>query len=195
MKTCSRCGLSKPADAEHFPAHRQKRDGLAPHCKVCIRAWDRARRPRATPAREVPFTNAERKRRYRERHPERVKAAAARRDRSYFSRYATQRYRTDPLHAMIVRLRERTRKALAGRKPETTRQLLGCTTEEFRVWIEQQFAPGMTWENRAEWELDHKRPLASFDLNDPAQRAEACRYTNLQPLWRADNRKKGAKWL
>lgn len=46
-----------------------------------------------------------------------------------------------------------------------------------------------------EWEIDHKRPLASFDLTDEAQLREAAHYTNLQPLWRLDNRKKGAKWL
>lgn len=55
--------------------------------------------------------------------------------------------------------------------------------------------PGMSWENRSEWELDHKHPLSRFDLSDPAQRARACHYTNIQPLWRSDNRRKGAKCL
>ena len=64
-----------------------------------------------------------------------------------------------------------------------------------RAGLERQFAPGMTWENRNEWELDHKRPPAGFDLSDPRQRAEACHYTNIQPLWRVDNRRKGAKCL
>lgn len=68
-------------------------------------------------------------------------------------------------------------------------------TEEFRAWLEARFLPGMSWDNRGEWELDHKRPVASFDLTDPAQLAAAMHYTNLQPLWRSDNRRKGAKCL
>lgn len=196
-KTCSRCRACKPATTEFFGRMAAKRDGLAPHCKGCAAAYDLARKPRSTDRRKgvVRYTLAERKKRYRAAHPERVAAAEAQRDKKYFTRYGRERYRNDPMHAMIVRLRERTRKALKGRKPETTRQLLGCTTEEFRVWLEAHFLPGMSWENRSEWELDHKRPLSKFDLSDPAQRAQACHYTNIQPLWRADNRRKGAKCL
>lgn len=196
MKTCSRCGEAKPATAEHFPAHKQKRDGLAPHCKPCIRAWDRARRPRTTPAREVPLTNAERKKRYRDRHPERVKAENATRDKANLRRWMNERYLNDPAFNMLVRLRVRTRKALLGKsKSVATRELIGCTTDELCAWIEKQFLPGMSWGNMSEWEIDHKRPLATFDLTDEAQLREAAHYTNLQPLWRVDNRKKGAKWL
>ena len=54
----------------------------------------------------------------------------------------------------------------------------------------------MAWENKGlhGWETDHIKPLAAFDLTDPAQVAAACHYTNLQPLWRRDNITKGAKY-
>ena len=197
MKTCSRCAEAKPATTEFFGRMIAKRDGLAPHCKVCAASYDLKRKPRLTDRRKgvVRYTLAERKKRYRAAHPERIAEEVARRDPAYFRRYTAERYWNDPMHAMICRLRERTRKALKGRKPETTRQLLGCTTEEFRAWLEAHFLPGMSWENRSEWELDHKRPLSKFDLREPAQRAQACHYTNIQPLWRSDNRRKGAKCL
>lgn len=196
MKTCSRCSESKPAMVEFFGRQAAKRDGLSPHCRACAARYDLRRKPRSTDRRKgaVRYSGAQRKKRYRAAHPDRVAAEAARRDCSYFTRYNAERYRNDPDHAMICRLRGRTYKALQGRKSETTRQLLGCTSEEFRAWIERHFTAGMSWENRSEWELDHKRPLASFDLNDPAQRAVACHFTNIQPLWRRDNRVKGAKW-
>jgi hypothetical protein len=43
--------------------------------------------------------------------------------------------------------------------------------------------------------LDHIRPLKSFDLSDSGQLADACHFSNLQPLCAADNLKKGHRWL
>ncbi len=55
----------------------------------------------------------------------------------------------------------------------------------------------MTWENWGwggdKWHVDHIIPLASFDLNDPVQLLRANHYTNLQPLWQAENLAKGAR--
>lgn len=41
--------------------------------------------------------------------------------------------------------------------------------------------------------IDHIKPLASFDLTDRSQFLEACHYTNLQPLWSEDNIEKSNK--
>ena len=51
-------------------------------------------------------------------------------------------------------------------------------------------APDMTWESI---DLDHVRPLKSFDLTNPEKLKEACQYTNIQPLLKSDNRKKRIK--
>lgn len=61
--------------------------------------------------------------------------------------------------------------------------------------LEAKFAPGMTWDNYGVdgWHIDHIMPLAAFDLTDEQQRQQACHYTNLQPLWAAENLAKGAK--
>ena len=53
----------------------------------------------------------------------------------------------------------------------------------------------MTWENYGEWEVDHILPCASFDLEQPEAQRQCFHYTNLQPLWKADNRSKGAEVL
>jgi hypothetical protein len=52
----------------------------------------------------------------------------------------------------------------------------------------------MTWENRSKWHVDHIRPCASFNLFDPAQQAACFHFSNLQPLWAADNIRKSDKW-
>lgn len=71
--------------------------------------------------------------------------------------------------------------------------LLGCTLDEFSRYIEAKFEEGMNFDNLGEWEVDHIRPLASFDLTDDKQRAEACHYTNTRPRWKRDNRGSVAK--
>jgi len=61
--------------------------------------------------------------------------------------------------------------------------------------LESQLKLGMSWSNYGQWHIDHIRPLSSFDLSDLEQLKQACHYTNLQPLWAADNLKKGNRLL
>ena len=70
---------------------------------------------------------------------------------------------------------------------------LGCSIPEFMIYIESLFQPGMSWDNRRTWHIDHVIPLAAFDLTDPEQFKQACHYTNLQPLWATENLRKSAK--
>lgn len=79
-------------------------------------------------------------------------------------------------------------------KAARTAELVGCSWEFLVKHIEAQFLPGMTWENRAAWHIDHIRPCASFYLTDPAQQRLCFHYTNLRPLWAADNIRKGARY-
>lgn len=80
---------------------------------------------------------------------------------------------------------------------------LGCSIEEFKLYIEAKFEPWMTWDNfgvykvggERKWHLDHIKPLASFDLTDDEQLKEAVNYKNYQPLCAIENIKKGAKSL
>lgn len=76
-------------------------------------------------------------------------------------------------------------------------QYIGCSTEDLKRHLENQFRSGMTWENwgRGGWHIDHVLPVSSFDLSDPEQFFKAFHYTNLQPLWERENLSKGSKIL
>ena len=74
-------------------------------------------------------------------------------------------------------------------------KLLGCSIEECKQYIEQQFKEGMEWSNHGEyWELDHIRPCASFDLTKIEEQEKCFHFSNLQPLTVFENRSKGDKY-
>lgn len=71
---------------------------------------------------------------------------------------------------------------------------VGCTTTQLANHLASMFRDGMTVDNHGTvWEIDHIRPLCSFDLTDEKQLQEACHYSNLQPLLIKENRKKWGK--
>jgi hypothetical protein len=71
---------------------------------------------------------------------------------------------------------------------------LGCTLEKLKEHLESQFVEGMSWDNHGKWHVDHIRPVSSFVLGDIEDLKKCCHYTNLQPLWAADNLSKRADW-
>lgn len=104
--------------------------------------------------------------------------------------YSRVRRKTDIQFALADRLRATMSRALRRqftRKSARTFDLIGCSPAELRALIESLFLPGMSWTNRALWHVDHKRPLAAFDLTDPSQQRLAFHFSNLQPLWAHDN--------
>jgi len=72
-------------------------------------------------------------------------------------------------------------------------ELVGASISEARKHLEYQFKDGMTWKNHGEWHIDHRRPLASFNLLEKEGQKKAFHYTNLQPLWATENLSKGAR--
>lgn len=110
---------------------------------------------------------------------------------------SAHRYRTDVHFRLGMILRGRLLNAIKRQQATKTFQshvrLLGCTIDQARKHIESQFEPWMTWENHGfrSWHIDHIKPLSAFDLTDPEQVAEACHYTNLQPLDWQENLSKG----
>lgn len=67
--------------------------------------------------------------------------------------------------------------------------LLGCSILEFKQYIESLWSPGMSWVNHTlhGWHIDHIKPVNIFDLTDPEQQKQCFHYSNLRPLWAADN--------
>lgn len=78
-----------------------------------------------------------------------------------------------------------------GNKKENFQELIGCTTDFLKTYLEKLFKEGMNWENYgARWHIDHIIPCCKFDLTIKQQRIECFNYKNLQPLFAEDNLKK-----
>lgn len=46
------------------------------------------------------------------------------------------------------------------KKNSKTETILGCSYEEFKLFIESKFQDGMTWDNKGDWHLDHIIPIS-----------------------------------
>jgi len=93
-----------------------------------------------------------------------------------------------------VRLREiLRRRILVALKPKnfikksSTIEIIGCSLEDARKHIENQFKQGMSWDNHGfnTWHIDHIIPLAFAKTEDELYKL--LHYTNLQPLWAKEN--------
>ena len=105
-----------------------------------------------------------------------------------------KRRKQDPLFKLQDSIRSLILASFARRswsKRTKTYKLLGCTFEELQAHLAKQFKPGMSWENHGAWHIDHIRPLASARSQEEFE--ALLHYTNLQPLWAAENIKKGSK--
>jgi hypothetical protein len=109
-------------------------------------------------------------------------------------KYNYNKLKTDIQYKLRSNLRSRLNRAITnGYKAGSAVKDLGCSIDEFKIYLESKFLPGMSWDNwsRDGWHIDHIKPLSSFDLKSREQLLEACHYTNLQPLWAEENLSKG----
>lgn len=202
---CCRCGAEWPRTPEHFRFKPNNVDKMSGTCRACdrkrISAWNDANRERRNETRRLwRLANPEKCRAQTERQLAKGRASrgyvrSTPEQKAEMRRAAKRRYYAKSLKARLLRrVRNRVLKAVGGKMAlGRTLHWLGCTPADLVAHLEAQFQPGMTWENRGEWHIDHIRPLASFDLTDREQVRAASHYTNLQPLWAADNQAKGAR--
>jgi hypothetical protein len=203
-------------DEERREAHlKRKREYYAAHKDQWQRYGQRpevAQRRRENMTPEQRQRSRERANQWRLANPERKRQASL----DWYARTRAERHEYERQRRPQVRERERARlatdaqflirkrlgsrlavalRAVGCRKSYSITKLIGCPLLELKSYLESRFLPGMSWENRSEWHIDHIRPCASFDLTDLEQQRACFHYTNLQPLWAADNHRKGAKVL
>lgn len=173
---CKRCQAEHPLTTEHW-----YRIDKGPQCKVS-KAED-AKNRRALKGPEMDAKILEWRNKNKDRHL------------SYMRSWRKNQYENNPRYKLVHNLRNRLRLAIRGKtKPGSTIDLLGCSIEECKIYLELKFRDGMTWGSYGRvWEVDHIIPLANYDVTQVDIAKKLFHYTNLQPLLVSENRKKSNK--
>lgn len=112
----------------------------------------------------------------------------------YFRDYMKD-YRKRPIWKMINHMSGSMKRVLRGASDSYSAKKLGYTSKDLKDHIESQFKPGMSWDNYGEWEIDHKIPIKWYFDNGIQDPKVVNALGNLQPLWKSENRSKGAKLM
>ena len=199
-KICSKCSIEQNVCEYH--KDNTKKDGLRPECKSCKKKflednksiiserqkgyYEKHKEQRLNHSKEYYQKNKSQKQTYSLKYYEENK--------SKINTYRKFRKKTDPIYKLRVGMSIRLNHFLKTknlRKNNTTFNIIGCTPEELKKYLESLFTENMTWDNHGlfGWHIDHKIPLSSATTEDEIYKL--CHYTNLQPLWSKDNLSKG----
>lgn len=116
--------------------------------------------------------------------------------REYDVKRKRKKEKESPVHGTIQNLRSHIRKIRRGKgftKKSNLSKVIGISWDEFKIYFESKFQDGMTWDNHGLWEYDHIIPVSSAKTIDEVEKL--FHYSNLQPLWKEDNRLKSNKIL
>lgn len=112
--------------------------------------------------------------------------------RSCQNKRSNERRKNDPLFRLYKMISSRIYHSLKEKgytKDSKTQKILGCSFEDFKKHIEDQFEPWMNWENHGKriisernvsWDLDHIIPISSATTEEEVIKLN--HYTNFQPL-------------
>ncbi len=167
---CNRCNLDK--SSQLFRTNKRSTTG---YFKTCMECWK--------PSEITTERRREYEKRYASKHPEKIK------EKNRKQGQKLQRKIKD-------RLRSRITSALSCinyKKIDKTINYLGCSLDYLKKWFEYQFSDEISWNNYAEWHIDHVNPCESFDLTKPEEQAKCFNWSNLRPCLIKENLTKGAK--
>ncbi len=111
--------------------------------------------------------------------------------------YNKNKIKTDDLYKIKKNIRSLVSNSISGfgkKKNTKTAEILGCSFEEFKTYLESKFESWMSWDNYGKyngqlnfgWDLDHIIPISSAKTEEAV--ISLNHYTNFQPLCSYINR-------
>lgn len=187
-KICSRC--KEEQNICEFNKSSRNKSGLRAECKKCQIKYYRN---------NDEIIKKRRKERYLENNVKELN-----RNKIYYNRNKTiiiENLKIKRITNHTFRLKNNIRSRLIQflksynlHKDNKTFDIVGCSPEFLKEYLEQKFTEGMSWNLVGQHiHIDHIIPLSSAKTEEEVYKL--CHYTNLQPLWAEDNLKKGSKIL
>jgi hypothetical protein len=97
------------------------------------------------------------------------------------------------LRTQVARIQRELKKVQLKVTACQCRDLLGVlSADDLWAKLEGCLGEGMTEDNYGQWHVDHKVPVAMFDLTQDTQRTRCFHHTNMTPMWACDNLAKGS---
>ncbi len=201
LKKCTCCGKEKPLNM--FSNLKKSIDGKYYYCKDCKKEKSKKYYQSEKGIKynkEYRETNKEYKKQYNKEYKKTKKYKEYKKQwkkenkkhlKEKYNKYIINRRKIDLLfklkHSIGVLIRQSI-KNKGYKKNSKTIDILGCTFEEFKQYLEQQFESWMNWNNYGKyngeysygWDIDHIIPLASAKTEEDILKLN--HYTNLQPL-------------
>jgi hypothetical protein len=115
-------------------------------------------------------------------------------NKNKFNDYYITKYHSDISYKIGKLLRRRVYDYITNKNIKITKTLdiVGCTPEFLKEYLENKFTEGMSWDLMGKYiHIDHIIPLSSAKTEEEIYKL--CHYTNLQPLWAEDNLRKSNK--
>jgi hypothetical protein len=196
MKECQNCYITKEYDS--FYRDGRSKDGYVNICKNCRKITDRAnylkKRRRILNKMKAEYEM------YKDEYKIKSKLNYKKNKKKYIenaTNYRKNRLKLDILYLLKHRYRsliQYSYKSKSLKKNSKTQDILGCTFEEFKAYLESKFEPWMSWNNKGlyngefnyGWDIDHIIPLSSAKTEEDIIKLN--HYTNLQPLCSYTNR-------
>jgi hypothetical protein len=184
-KICSKCFVEK--ELIEYSKDKSRIGGYYVYCKKCRKKnYNENSDKRIKSSKDWYSKNKEKK------HQEILERN--RKWRKLNPSYTSDRKKIDPTFKLIVNLRRRIKRFLDLKnltKKNKTSEIVGCDNFFLKIYIENKFTDGMSWDNQGQWHIDHIIPLSSAKTEEELYKL--CHYTNLQPLWAKDNLAKSNK--
>lgn len=190
-KKCSKCELFKPL--LDFYKRSDKKHLYQSHCILCVRSnniTSSKKHFERLSSQQKGYNKINREKRilYSKLYNQKNREKRREKDK--------ERYRIDIEFRLTQNLRTRIRLALKrNSKSHSTNTLLGCDIPFLKDYLKSLFTLGMSWDNYGEWQVDHIKPCAKFDLIKEENQLKCFNYKNLQPLWALDNLIKKDKYI
>ena len=206
IKKCSSCEVEK--SLRYFGKDSSRKDGLKYKCVNCDKKYAKINYTKYKEKhnhymkewyQKNKDAHSENSKNWRENNPKRFREIQGKykennieKIREYSNNYKKQKRKTDLNYKIKVNLRERMRDCLKNNyKKGKALELLGCSVNEYVIYLEQQFDESMNWENYGTyWEIDHIKQLHTFDLTQTYNHSKAFNYKNTRPLTITKNRQR-----